>query len=204
MPESLPARVYAIEDDPLVMQFIQAVLEGAGLTVSGFPSGEAFFEVAGLADVGCVIIDLHLPGISGPEIQRRLQQAGSDLAVVVISGHADVPTAVQVMQSGAVTLLQKPYTPEALIAAVQQGLTRSCGAHRQRIKVREIRERLSQLTSDERHVLEALLAGATNKQMAQQLVLGVRTIERHKSSVLKKMQAGSVAELASLMAALGG
>jgi two-component system, LuxR family, response regulator FixJ len=202
MPESLPAVVYAIEDDPLVMKFIQAVLEGAGLTVKGFASGEAFFAAAGLAEVGCVIIDLHLPGMSGADIQQRLQEAGSDLAVIVISGHADVATAVQVMQSGAVTLLQKPYTPEALVAAVRQGLTRSRADHRKRTKARVVRDRLGQLSSDERHVLEAMLAGATNKQMAQQLVLGVRTIERHKSSVLKKMQVGSVAELASLMATL--
>jgi two-component system, LuxR family, response regulator FixJ len=203
MSEPLPTHVYAIDDDPLVLQFVQAALEGIGLQVRGYPSGEAFFAAADRADVGCIIIDLHLPGISGREIQQRLQQAGSDLAVIVVSGKANVATAVQVMQNGAVTLLEKPYTVEALRGAVQQGLKLSREAHHRRRQAREIRSRLDQLSHDERQVLEGMLAGETNKLLAQRLVLSARTIERHKSSVLKKMQVGSAAELASLMAVSG-
>lgn len=195
-------RVFAIDDDPLVLNLLRLALEGDGHRVDCYATGEEFLRQLPEIPVGCVIIDLHLPGVSGVEIQQRLRQIGSDWAVIVVSGGADVATAVQVMQNGAVTLLEKPYTLEVLRSAVQQGLTRSSEAVTRRGARDRVRGRLESLTADERQVLNAMISGASNKVIAQTLVLGMRTVERHRSSVLRKMQVGSVAELASLMSSL--
>jgi two-component system response regulator FixJ len=195
-------RVFAIDDDPLVLNLMRLALEGDGHRVDCFATGEEFLRQRPDDAVGCVIIDLHLPGVSGVEIQQRLREADSDWAVIVVSGGANVATAVQVMQNGAVTLLEKPYTLDVLRAAVQHGLARSQEAVFRRTTRNSLRARLGSLTADERQVLDAMVAGISNKVIAQNLVLGMRTVERHRSSVLRKMEVGSVAELASLMSSL--
>ncbi|MDZ4683815.1 MAG: response regulator [Planctomycetaceae bacterium] len=202
MPETLPPRIFAIDDDPAILRFIQAVIENNGLAIDCFPSGEEFFQHSSDARVGCVIIDLNLPGISGAEIQSRLLQLGSDLSVIIASGGANIATAVQIMQNGAVTLLEKPYSSAALMAAVREGLDRSQEAFARRLQTNSVQERLATLTSDERAVLDGLMAGFANKLIAQNLVFSSRTVERHRSSVLRKMQVNSLAELAAVLSTL--
>lgn len=197
-------KVYAIDDDPLILKFHQLALASDGLVVECFTSGEQFFEVKEIAAVGCVIVDLNLPGISGIDIQARLRQSASDLSVIVVSGGANVALAVQVMQNGALTLLEKPYTVETFRSAVHQGIEWSRKAVQRRTQKQVVQQRLQALTPDERQVLTAIMAGSSNKLIAQQLVIGMRTVERHRSGVLKKMQVGSVAELVALMADADG
>jgi len=202
MPETLPPRIFAVDDDPAILRFIRAVIENNGLAIECFLSGEEFFQHSSEARVGCVIIDLNLPGISGAEIQSRLRQQGSDLAVIIASGGADIATAVQIMQNGAVTLLEKPYSSTALMAAVREGLDRSQEAFARRLRANSVQERLATLTPDERDVLDGLMAGLSNKLIAQKLVFSSRTVERHRSSVLRKMQVNSLAELAAVLSSV--
>ncbi|HUQ70590.1 MAG TPA: response regulator, partial [Planctomycetaceae bacterium] len=182
MPETLPPRIFAIDDDPAILRFIRAVIENNGFSIDGFSSGEEFFQNLPDARVGCVIIDLNLPGIPGAEIQSRLRQRGSDLSVIIASGGADIATAVQIMQNGAVTLLEKPYSSTALMAAVREGLDRSQEAFARRLQANSVQERLATLTPDERDVLDGLMVGLSNKLIAQRLVFSSRSVERHRSS----------------------
>jgi two-component system, LuxR family, response regulator FixJ len=196
------AMLYVVDDDPSVLASVQAVLAAHGYAAECFSSGEEFFDRMDPGAVGCVITDLQMPGIQGTEVQEQLRTKESDLSVIVVSGVADVSTAVRIMEHGAVTLLEKPYQPAALLAAVERGITRSRESRSRRLQVRAVQERLSRLSDEERDVMEAMLAGKPNKAISAALTISLRTVDRRRQSVLEKMQAGSVAELASMMAVL--
>jgi two-component system response regulator FixJ len=200
----LPPTVYAIEDDPLILKFIETVVRQQQIPIQSFTTGEDFLAKVPGDGVGCVIIDLNLPGISGVAIQQRLRQRNSALSVIVATGGADVRIAVQIMQNGAITLLEKPFTPAALMDAIRTGIERSRDVFTRQTHLAEVRRRLTELTEEEREVLEQLIAGLPNKSIAAKLVVSPRTVDRYRQSVLRKMQVGTIPELASLMAPLQG
>ena len=154
-----------------------------------------------LDSVGCLITDLRMPGTDGSELQRRLLAANSTLAVVVVTGHADVATAVRLMENGAVTLLEKPYDDSSLLRAVRQAIARSHREHASRRRQSEVAHRLSALTDEERRVLDCLLENKANKTIAFELGISLRTVDRRRRAVLDKMCAASVPELAAMVAA---
>lgn len=195
------ATIYLIDDDPAVVRLVTRILSDQGYRVIGFPTGEAFLALERLSEVGCVITDLYLPGIQGSEIQSHLQRIDSHLTLVVISGRADVPTAVQLMKSGAITLLQKPFTPDELLSAVDEGLARNIRQLTLHRQSQETQELLASLTEEELSVLRCLIKGMSRKVMASALNLSPRTLDRRQQSLLQKMNANSVAELIAIYAA---
>lgn len=190
-----------VDDDPSVCEITCRVLESSGeFECVAFTSPQAFLEEFDRANAVCVITDLKMPRLSGLELQQRLSQNDPDLSIVIVSGHADVRTAVQAMQRGAVTLLEKPYQPTELIEAVRGAVARTKHLRQQSSIVRMVSANLEKLTSEERDVLECMVAGMPNKAIAQKLALSSRTLDRRRQTVLRTMDVASAEELAALIA----
>ncbi len=188
--------VYVVDDDEDVLLSVRAMLSQRGYEVHCFSSAADFLNEVALEQPGCVVTDLQMPQITGVELQRKLVERGSPLAVVVVTGVADVPTAIDMMQRGAITLLEKPYDHVELLQAVASGLSLSWKHWENERSEREIRNRLATLSSEERAVLQFLLKGALNKSIAATLKLSLRTMDRRRRTILEKMGFESIPELA--------
>jgi two-component system response regulator FixJ len=194
--------VCVIDDEPLVRQVTCRILSEGGFQAVEYASAEEFLAAFDELACGCVVTDLRMPGIDGAELLARLRKSGSIVAVIVLTGHADVRTAVKLMEDGALTLLEKPYEPEALLATVARATSQTAARRAARERVSTIERRLAQLTDDERQIMECMIAELPTKAIAAKLILSTRTVERRMFSVLQKMQVSGIAELAALMASL--
>jgi FixJ family two-component response regulator len=188
--------VYVVDDDEIVLLSVKAILTQHGYSVQCFSSAAEFLQSAALDGPGCVVTDLQMPEMTGVELQQHLVEEHSPLAVVVVTGVADVPTAISLMERGAITLLEKPYDPSALLRAVKRGLETSQANWRQRMAAQEMEQQLGTLTEEEREVLQHLLEGKSNKEVANTLHLSLRTMDRRRRAVLDKMHSESIPELA--------
>jgi FixJ family two-component response regulator len=150
-----------------------------------------------------VVLDVRLPGLSGLDLQRELAANGSNLPVIFITGHGDIPMSVRAMKAGALEFLTKPFRDQDLLDAIQQALERDRGARQQRSETAELRERFDSLTAREREVMGLVVSGLLNKQIAGELGTSEVTIKIHRSQVMKKMSAGSLAELVRMTEKLG-
>ncbi len=193
------AQIYAIDDDEAVLKSLEFFFRQRGIPLKSFPSAASFMAEVPLSSPGCVVLDLQMPDINGLEFQRQLTVARSPLSIVVVTGIADVQTAVRVMEQGAVTLLEKPYDHEELLSAVQLGLEASRKRMLKRQDEELIRDRIRLLSEEERQVLTCMLAGDPNKQIASALHLSMRTVDRRRQAVLDKMGARTVPELALMI-----
>lgn len=192
-------QVFVVDDEPTVLRSLNNLLEGHGYSVSTFGSAEAMLGSVSPDSVGCLITDLNMPGMTASQFQRRLATTFPGLAVIVVSGKADVATAVQVMQNGAVSLLEKPHVPRVLVAAVKRAIEQS-EAKSQGLRMEAaIRARLATLSEDERQVMKLMVQGYPNKRIVMDLQLSPRTVDRRRAAVLAKMNVTSVPELAALM-----
>jgi len=189
------ADVHVIDDDEAVRASIDFLLRTAMLTVKTYESAGAFLEVAPTIGSGCIITDVRMPGLSGIELLRRLGEMQIGLPVIVITGHGDVPLAVEAMKSGAVDFLEKPFDDDVLLASVRSALNRSEASAAIETERAEIRQRIAALTHRERDVLEGLVAGHPNKIIAFKLEISPRTVEIYRANVMTKMKAGSLSEL---------
>lgn len=194
-----PTTIYVVDDDEAVLLSVNALLSQHGYIVRCYLSAAEFLADASLDNCGCLVTDVQMPDINGMELQRRLLSADSPLSVVVVTGVADVPMAVELMKSGAVTLLEKPYDHNDLLEAVRNGLAASREHWETIHRQRGVAERLATLTDEEREVMNLMVAGKPNKAIARGLKLGMRTIDRRRQSVLKKMGVDTVPELALLL-----
>jgi FixJ family two-component response regulator len=194
--------IYIVDDEPAVLAALAAMLEANGYASREFTSAERFLAEVDLAGEGCLITDVQMPGLGGVELQQRLRDENSPLSVVVVSGAVDVPTAVRLMEDGALTLLQKPYAMRDLLSAVQRALVASAARSHDRHESQCVMERYARLSNEERDVLRLMLDGAPNKMIASQLVMSSRTLDRRRHAVLEKMQVESPAQLAQLIAKL--
>lgn len=174
------------------------MVSAAGFHAQPYSSAEDFLDNFNALTPGCIVTDLRLAGMSGQDLQRRLIEAGCPLPLIVVTGHATVPVAVQIMEQGAVTLLQKPYKPAELLAAIQRALVRPPTVRPSDAQLAELRQRLATLSHEESQVMQLLLAGRTNKVIAATLELSMRTVDRRRRSVLDKVGVDSVPELARL------
>jgi two-component system response regulator FixJ len=193
------ATVFIVDDDPLVRSMIAALVTAAGLGAESFASARDFLSGFDPSLPGCLICDVSMPGMSGLELQQELNARGAPLAVIFITAKGDVPTAVSAMHHGAFEYLLKPFSDHVLIDCVRTALLRDRETRRSISETAEIRERRGRLTEREREVLAHLIEGASNKTMAFELGIAQRTIELHRSNVMNKMGARSIAQLVRMV-----
>jgi two-component system response regulator FixJ len=189
------AVVHLIDDDDGVRQSLAFLLTTAGLAVRVYESAVAFLEALGTLQPGCIVTDVRMPGIDGLQLQRRLKSLSLNLPVIVITGHADVPLAVEAMKAGAIDFIEKPFDDEVLLSAIRVALDRYDHTGRRELEIAQIQDKLGSLSDREREVLEGLLAGRPNKTIAYDLGLSPRTVEVHRSNVMTKMGANSLSSL---------
>ena len=187
--------VYVVDDDPGVREAIALLLSTAGIATRAYGSAEAFLD-SGLAfDPVCMVLDYRLPGISGLDLLRRLKNAKSDTAVIMLTGHADVPTAVAAMKLGAFHFIEKPLDGETLLSAVEEAFSRADKSSDASEEARAFRARRETLSPREAEVFDLMLEGAPTKVIATRLDVSNRTAEHHRSAVLRKLQARSISHL---------
>ena len=190
--------VFVIDDDASVRRSLARLLRAAGWNVEAFSGAGEFLQREPRPGAGCVVLDVRMPEISGPQLQSRMRETGLSLPIVFLTGHGDVPTSVQAMKRGAVDFLLKPVDSEELLRTVAQALERhAAGLARQRER-EHIRECMAQLTTREREVLESVIRGFRNKQIAAALGISEKTVKVHRGRVMQKMGVRSVAELVHL------
>ncbi len=194
--------IYVVDDDAAVLSSLQALFSAHNYQVQCFSSAEQFLREVATNRRGCVITDVAMPGMSGVDLVRRLHEAKSPLSIVVVTGVATVPMAVNLMAYGAITLLEKPYDSQQLLEAVDRGLTISGQQCEQTQREQDIQRRLNQLTDEERNVMDRLLADKPNKAISAELHLSLRTVDRRRQSVLEKLGVGSVPEMALMIGPL--
>lgn len=197
------ARIYAIDDDEAVLKSLHAFLQQKGIQVETFATASSFLSQVNLAAPGCIILDLQLPGLTGLDLLQKLAEAQSPLCVVVVTGVADVPLAVRVMERGALTLLEKPYDQNELVKAIQAAVDRSIERWRKSLTEQSVRERMAKLNEEEVQVLHGMLSGDPNKMIANDLHMSMRTVDRRRQTVLEKMGVKTVPELALMLGAAG-
>ena len=187
--------VFIVDDDKAVCDGLALLLASVELSVEVFASASEFLDAYDPSRSGCLILDMRMPGMSGPELQKRLTERGMEIPIIFLSGHGDVATAVRALKDGAVDFLEKPFQEQALLDLVYQALEQDVDARRDRAAREMARERLGRLTDREREVLDHIVAGQANKVIAAELGLSEKTIEFHRSHLMKKSGAQSVAEL---------
>jgi RNA polymerase sigma factor (sigma-70 family) len=201
MLESTPL-VCVVDDDDMVRESLCLLIATVGHAAKGYASARAFLGDDTVRDCDCLILDVRMPGISGIELQERLAREHPDIPVIFISGHGDIPMAVRTMRLGALDFLQKPFAEQTLLDRVQEAVDRSTQQRRQHVERAALVARYDLLTERERDVLEALLSGAANKQIADQLGISSRTVEQHRASLMRKMRVASIAELVTAIGRL--
>jgi two-component system, LuxR family, response regulator FixJ len=194
--------VHVVDDDPAVRDSLELLLQSAGISVRVYDSAAALLNVASQLDAGCVLTDVRMPEIDGLTLQRQLNALNPRLVVVVMTGHADVPIAVQALKAGARDFLEKPFDDERLIGVVKEALAASQQARQASEAAEWIVARLARLTPREREVLERLVEGQPNKTIAHELGTSPRTVEVQRARVMEKMGAHSLAELLRMVLAL--
>ena len=193
--------VYVVDDDEGVRDSLQWLLEGKDYRVRCFDSAETFLNRYDAREVACMIVDIRMGGMTGLELQDRLLERKSPLPIVFITGHGDVPMAVNTMKKGAVDFIQKPFQEEALVNLVERMLEQAKGAFSDHQQSASRDALLAKLTAREAQVLERIVAGRLNKQIADDLGISIKTVEAHRANIMEKLNANTVADL--LKIALG-
>ena len=196
--KDLPQIVFVVDDDDAVRDSLRLLLKSAGIPGEVYASAQEFLSAYDPAQPGCLVLDVRMPGMSGLEMQHELNLRGATLPVIFITGHGDIPMAVEAMQHGAFDFLQKPFRDQELLDRVQRALVRDTD-NRGRLRLTDrIRERLATLSPREREVLDLVTQGKANKMVAGDLGVSQRTVEIHRAHVMQKMEADSLAALVQM------
>ena len=188
-------RIYIIDDDEAMRDSLVWLLESQGLAVSAFAAAEDFLAACGEEMAGCIVLDVRMPGMSGLELYEKLNARRCSLPVIFITGHGDVPMAVSALKKGAVDFIEKPFNDKELLRVIGECLARERDTRAQRRRENETARRLAGLTEREREVMDLVLAGKLNKQIADVLNISIKTVEVHRARIMDKMAVRSVAEL---------
>jgi two-component system response regulator FixJ len=191
-------KVYVIDDDAAMRDSLDFLLDAAGFDVTLFDTATKFLNVLPRLDFGCVVSDVRMPGIDGIELLTRMKALNSRFPIVIITGHGDVPLAVEAMKLGAVDFLEKPFEDDRLIAMIDAAMRQGEPAARDQAVTRDLAARIASLSPRERQVMDGLIAGLSNKLIARDYDISPRTIEVYRANVMTKMQANSLSELVRL------
>jgi len=192
--------VFVVDDDAAVRDSIAELVESVGLRAEAYASAPAFLAAFRPERAGCLVLDVRMAEMSGLALQHKLNGLGAALPVIVLTGHGDVPIAVEAMKAGALDFLQKPYREQDLLDSINAALSQDADARRSKAGAESYEQRLATLTEREREVLEHLLAGRTSKEIARTLAISPRTAEAHRHNLLQKFGAGSAKELMRMSA----
>ncbi|MDO5291006.1 MAG: response regulator [Pseudomonadota bacterium] len=187
--------VYVVDDDEAVRDSVQWLLEGQDFRVRCFESAEAFLARYDPREVACLIVDIRMDGMSGLELQDRLIERASPLPIAFITGHGDVPLAVETMKKGAMDFIQKPFKEDELMPLVERMLEQARTAFEAHQQAASREALMAKLTSREAQVLERIVAGRLNKQIADDLSISIKTVEAHRANIMEKLRANTVADL---------
>lgn len=194
--------VYVVDDDAWVRESLETLIEDEGWQPETFASAQEFLDHPRAFTPNCLVLDVSLPGLNGLELQKRMVER-TDMPIIFLTGHGDIPMSVGAMKAGAVEFLTKPFNAEVLLTAIRHALERSRVALAQEVEMRELRERYASLSRRERNVMAWVVAGLLNKQVAGELDIAESTVKAHRGQVMQKMKANSVADLVKMTVKLG-
>ncbi len=191
--------VFVVDDDPDVRRFLRGLISSVDLRVVLFDSAQSFLENHEPGTPGCLLLDIRMPGMSGLELQKELAVQKIDIPIIFLTGHGDVQIAVNAMKAGAYDFVEKPFNNELLLDVLQKAVAQGLTAEITRSATAKIDQRASLLTKRERQVMDMVVAGETNKEIARHLGISERTVENHRGKVMSKMQAQSLAQLVKML-----
>jgi len=187
--------VYVVDDDAAMRESLEFLLDAAGFSVTTFDSATDFLQQLPRLTFGCIVSDIRMPGIDGMELLRDVKAGRAELPIIVMTGHGDIPLAVEAIKLGALDFLEKPFEDERMIGAIRTALDRGKAAAKDDGVASDIAARIASLSQRERQVMDGIVAGLSNKQMARDYDISPRTIEVYRANVMTKMQARSLSEL---------
>lgn len=202
-PREPEALVAIVDDDPSVRRGLQRLIQSAGWKVESFASAQEFLVFPRTAAPTCLVLDLQLPGLSGLDLQKRLAKIGLEIPIVFLTGHGNIPASVQAMKAGAVEFLTKPIDEQDLFRAIREAIERDRRTRQQHADMRDLRDRYESLTAREQEVMQQVVSGLLNKQIAAKLNITEDTVKFHRGHIMHKMRADSVAHLVRMAGDLG-
>jgi len=195
--------VFLVDDDAAMLKSLSLLIKSVGLEAEAYLSAQDFLDSYDPARPGCLVLDVRMPGMSGLELQDMLLKQGITIPVIIITGHADVPVAVQTLKKGAMDFLEKPFSDQVLLERIRDAVSQDAEIRKERTVQEAVQQRIAMLTPREREVMNFVVAGKLNKVIASELGLSQKTVEFHRARVMKKMMVDSVAELVMLVTKAG-
>ncbi len=190
--------VFVVDDDEAICESLRLLIEDIGLEVRTFPGAQQFLSAYDPAQSGCLVLDVRMSGMSGLELQAKLRELGYEIPTILITGHADVPMAVEAMKAGALDFIEKPFRDQVLLDGIQKAIALDAALRRRRKESYDVQSRIRLLTQREREIMDRLVAGKTNKSIALELGISQKTVDFHRANVLEKIGVDSVVELVRL------
>lgn len=192
--------VFVVDDDSGVRKAIEFVVKSAGLNAKSYPSANAFLNACGSDPAGCLVLDVRMPGMSGLELQEKLAARGTEIPIVFVTGHGDVPMCTRALTTGAIDFIEKPFDDERLLQSIRRAIALDAEKRRERARRTDLAARWELLTARQKQVLRLLVAGKHTKQIAAELGISIKTVDKHRANVFERMQADNVVELVQLLA----